>query len=270
MPWAHQAVIVARTSDRVVDNHGMRDLRFVERLRQRIHEATRRTGFDLVRYRPLRFPELRRARIFEHRGIDLVLDIGANDGAYGLELRASGFAGRILSFEPQQAAFDRLATRAAKDPAWECTRVAIGSRDDEHVFLNIAANSSSSSLLAMSARHVASAPESRYVGRESVRLTRLDAVAGDAVAEHRHVCLKVDVQGLELDVLAGAADTLRRVELLDIELSLVPLYDGAPQFMDVVEYVAARGFHLLDVEPVFLDPVDSSTLQMNGVFGRRA
>jgi FkbM family methyltransferase len=237
-------------------------------LRRRAHRLVRSAGLDVVRYQPLRFPELRRARAFERRSIDLVLDVGANDGSYAADLRAAGYGGAIVSFEPQSRAFDRLARYAAADPGWQCRRIALGSQQATEVVLNLAGNSSSSSLLPMSERHVESAPESQYVGTETVELTTLDAIAPELLGTAERICLKVDVQGLELDVLRGAEETLQRVDLLDVELSLVPLYEGAPEALEVLSYVADRGFRLLDVEPVFLDPVSGEVLQVNGLCGR--
>jgi FkbM family methyltransferase len=44
----------------------------------------------------------------ENRGINLVLDVGANVGQFGLSLRNRGYAGQIMSFEPVSDAFNEL------------------------------------------------------------------------------------------------------------------------------------------------------------------
>jgi len=196
-----------------------------------------------------------------------VLDVGANDGPFARQLREAGYHGRIVSFEPQAAAYEALCRAAAADPLWECRNVALGV-DEGEVALNIAANSSSSSLLEMSPLHVASAPESAYVGREQVSIQRLDSLAGELGIAEATVYLKVDVQGFELDVLRGAGAALERAVLVEAELSLVPLYKGAPRFEEVLNYLAELGFGVLSLEPVFIDPADGRLLQVDGILGR--
>jgi FkbM family methyltransferase len=226
-----------------------------------------RAGFDIVRYDAEKFPELRRAQMIRERGVSLVLDVGANTGPYARELRRAGYSGRIVSFEPQSSAYRELAAACADDPLWECRRLAIGQRNGE-AELHLAGNSSSSSLLDMSRQHLASAPESRFVGQEVVSVASLDSLRRELVRLDDRVYLKIDVQGLELEVLRGAVETLRQVVLVEAELSLVQLYDGAPLYAEVIDHLAGEEFGLLSLEPVFLDPADGRVLQLDGVFGR--
>ncbi len=238
-------------------------------LKRGVHAALRRVGVDIVRYDAARFPELRRARLVSDRKVDLVLDVGANDGPFATELRAAGYRGRIVSFEPQAAAFGRLAAASSRDSLWEASQLAIGI-DDGTAELNVAGNSSSSSLLGMTDQHLESAPESRYVRTETVQVARLDSLADGLVRSSDRVYLKIDVQGLELEVLRGAERTLGHVVAVDCELSLVPLYDGAPLLPEVVDFLASRGFALQSLEPVFADPETGRLLQVDGLFARSA
>lgn len=80
--------------------------------------------------------------------------------------------------------------------------------------------------------------------------------------------MKLDVQGFELEVLRGAVRTLEQIEVLEAELSLVPLYDGAPLFGDVVRYLDERNFGLLGREPGFADPRTGALLQVDGLLAR--
>src|SRR4051812_33807090 len=92
----------------------------------RLRMALRRRGFDVHRWRP---PEGRRAALMRSQGIQLVLDVGANRGQYGESLRTSGYKGRIISFEPLDAAYAALEARTAADPLWECRRIGLANVD---------------------------------------------------------------------------------------------------------------------------------------------
>ena len=111
-------------------------------MRRAIKTITRRAGIEVSQYRPA---ATRRAVILKSHEIDIVLDVGASKGSYGAELRRSGYAGTIISFEPLDDAFRELALRARADPRWHCHRVALGERMGA-AELGIASNSASSSL----------------------------------------------------------------------------------------------------------------------------
>src|SRR4249919_3716648 len=91
-----------------------------------LHRIARRFGVEFCRYGPLTFSCARRAEILESLKIDLVLDVGAHIGGYGLELRSNGYSGRIVSFEPLSETYKELASVAKRDPAWDCHQVALG------------------------------------------------------------------------------------------------------------------------------------------------
>jgi FkbM family methyltransferase len=236
-------------------------------LRQSLHSGLHALGVDIVRYEPSRFSELRRANLLAAERVDVLVDVGANDGAFGRSIRRAGYAGRIVSFEPQRVAFARLEATAADDDAWCCHRLALGSVDGEAV-LHVAANSSSSSLLDIEEQHVRSAPDSAYVADEQVAVARLDSVCADIVAPGERAYLKVDVQGAELDVLRGGEEMLASVVVVDVELSLVPLYRDAPLLVEVLGHLERRGFVPSWLEPVFVDPATGRLLQVDGLFRR--
>src|SRR5476649_785985 len=52
-------------------------------------------------------------------GIDLVLDIGANEGQFGQQLRRCGYGGRIVSFEPVEDVHATLSAAASGDRLWQ-------------------------------------------------------------------------------------------------------------------------------------------------------
>lgn len=219
------------------------------------------------RYRPERAADVRRQKQLEQHAIDLVLDIGANEGQFGSELRAAGYRGRIVSFEPLADEYAALERRAAKDDRWECRRLAIGERSGE-AKIHVAGNRQSSSLLPILDRHVDALPSSAYVGAETVEMARLDDLAGELIGDDRRGFLKLDAQGYEERILAGAEATLRRCPVLETELSLVPLWEGQPLLGEMVERLRGLGYSCLGFEDVISDPDTAQVLQVDGLFAR--
>lgn len=143
----------------------------------RIRKLALNFGIELNRYNPAQSQEARMARLLSYHAIDLVLDVGANTGGYGISLRETGFQGDILSFEPLEQAYAELTQAASTDASWHIApRMALGAENGE-IEINVAGNSVSSSILPMHETHVQAAPQSRYVGSQTVSLNRLDSIS---------------------------------------------------------------------------------------------
>jgi FkbM family methyltransferase len=227
----------------------------------------RRAGVDPVRVASLRHPLGRRRQLLKALRVDLVIDVGANDGEYGSELRRIGYRGRIVSFEPLREPFERLSRRAHGDAQWHAIQSAIGPSPG-HADLNVAANrGASSSFLSMLQKHVDEAPDATYVGTERVVIRRLDEACREDVLRTRAAFLKADVQGFELQVLESAVGILPNIAGLQLEMSLVSLYSGAPSFKAVIERTQVLGFDLVGLEPGFA-AADGRLLQADGLFER--
>ena len=237
-------------------------------LKSIVRGLLRKSGWELKRFTPASNTDARLALLLNLHRIDLVLDVGANIGQYGHGLRELGHRGRIVSFEPLSSAFEALRSRASGDAAWEVRRCALGAASGE-ITINVAGNSQSSSILDMLPEHKSALPSSGYVGRESVPLRRLDDEFAQARRNARGVMLKLDTQGYELQVLSGGSETLRVATLVSIEMSLVPLYSGAPSFIDLHQMLVREGFDMASIEPVFSDPATGKLLQVDGVYLRR-
>jgi FkbM family methyltransferase len=234
-----------------------------------LRNVLRKAGIEAYRYSIHTSTGAQLDRLLKHCHIDLVLDVGANSGQYAAGLRAHGYAGRIVSFEPLAAAHARLTAAARGDPRWSIApRMALGDADGT-VDLHVAANSFSSSILDMLPEHERAAPGSGYVASETVPLKRLDDVADGFLAGARRVLLKIDTQGYEDRVLAGAAVLLGKLTAIQTELSLVPLYAGQPLFDDMRRKIEALGFELFAVFPGYVHEQTGQTLQLDGFFLRR-
>lgn len=225
--------------------------------------ATRlgRRGFELRRH-----PAARRQAMLLRHQVDLVLDVGASGGGYGTELRSFGYTGRIHSFEPLSAAFTDLSAKIADDPDWTARNVALGSGPGEST-INIASNSTSSSILPMLDAHIDAAPSVRYVGQETITVARLDDEVGELLASYSRPFLKLDTQGFEREVLAGGGQTIAFCVGLQLELSFVPLYGGGMLVDEAIGWAYANGFQLVGIEQGYAAP-SGEILQVDGVFAR--
>jgi FkbM family methyltransferase len=80
--------------------------------------------------------------------------------------------------------------------------------------------------------------------------------------------IKLDVQGAELQVLAGAARTLQQTEAVILEVSLFGTMIGGPQFFDIVSYMKGAGFVAYDIFAVNYRPLDGALAQVDMIFVR--
>lgn len=224
-------------------------------------------GVDLVRRRSLYHPVARRVRLIESLEVDLIVDVGANEGQYAHELRSFGYNGRIVSLEPLTAPFKTLAARAAADPNWRAIQTAAGAADETREMFVAANRGASSSLMSMLPLHETNAPDARIIGREVVRVRRLDEFLASEITEAARPFVKIDVQGFERNVLDGAAGILAHVVGLQVELQLYPLYLGAPTLRGMLDRLADDDFVLAGLEPVFTAE-DGRLLAADGLFVR--
>lgn len=233
---------------------------------QSARRLLQRIGFDISRF-DSHHPLARRMRYVQDLGIDLVLDVGANTGQFAREMRQAGYKGRIVSFEPLSSAFTALAAAARHDTMWNCHRFALGAEDGTAT-LSVAGNSQSSSLLPMREAHVEAAPGSGYVAQECITVRRLDNLWPELAGKGGCPYLKIDVQGFERQVLEGATAALAHISLVQIEVSLVSLYEGDMLIDDLLTVLRARGFDLWSIEPGYADPRTWRQLQVDCVFAQ--
>ena len=203
-------------------------------------------------------------------GINCVLDVGANRGQYGLELRAAGYEGDIVSFEPVPAAFAELRELAGADGRWRAHPYALG-RTASTATINVARGSALSSFLSPNPYG-----QGRFGDLVSVTSTievpvhRLDAVFEEIVG-HVHaprLLLKMDTQGFDLEVFAGLGERTSEVVALQSEVSVIPIYAGMPRMPDAIALYEAHGFELTGLFIVSRDEATQRAIEFDCVMAR--
>lgn len=100
-----------------------------------------------------------------------------------------------------------------------------------------------------------------------VPVHRLDDLLADGSLKPFDL-LKLDVQGAELDVLAGAELALTSCQAVQVEVSFRRVYDGAPLAQAVIVHMAGRGFRVFDICDTYKRPTDRALLQADLIFAR--
>ena len=203
-----------------------------------------RAGIEVVRAR--KNPNT--MDFIENRGINLVLDVGANTGQFGRSLRNRGYAGRIISFEPVKEAFTALENAARGDDLWTTLNLALGASSGV-MAIHVSKNSQFSSFNDLTATATSFDPEAEFKASESVVVKTLDEAAPPRDPGSK-ILLKIDTQGYERAVLEGAKETLKRVSGVLLELPIINIYKDNWRFHEAVAYMIEAGFVLAQVHPV--------------------
>jgi FkbM family methyltransferase len=224
----------------------------------------RRSGVDARKALALR----RLHETYGQGSATTVVDVGAHHGAY-VRLFAAAFPEAVVhAFEPVASSFAQLQRGTAPLGRRVRTHCMALSRDTSAVALGINNFSAASSAYQPTRLHTEAFPSTATVeASQVVAATTLDAWADVAEVDGIDL-LKLDVQGAEADVLAGGDATLQRTRLILCELSVAPLYEGAPLLPAMVEAMTTRGFAWVDVFDELRDPRDGRLLQLDAVFVR--
>jgi FkbM family methyltransferase len=153
------------------------------------------------------------AQILQLLGGDLtVIDVGANFGAYALAL--SGFVGpngKVHAFEPQRIIFNMLAGSVALNSLTNvvCNHMALGDREG---WLEIPQFNHSKPLNFGSIEFTTEQrePLTQRRGHDPRRVEYVPLSTIDRFEFEKVHLMKIDVEGMEMQVLDGAINTVRR------------------------------------------------------------
>jgi FkbM family methyltransferase len=201
----------------------------------------RRFGLDVRRVR--KHPGI--ADFLAQRKVQVVYDIGANVGQFGLAVRRRGYAGKIVSFEPVSYVFEELKHLAQRDGNWEVARYAVGSENGS-AQINVSRNSQFSSIKPLAERSSTTDADSAFTSSESVEVRPLD----DLVGANGPYFIKIDTQGFEREVLAGGPKALAGATGVLLELPVINIYDDVWTLHEAVGHMREIGFIPSQFEPV--------------------
>jgi FkbM family methyltransferase len=187
------------------------------------------------------------ARNLENFQISGVIDVGANVGQFGLDVRRHGFKGLIVSYEPVQETFTSLSQTIKQHQPWKAFQLGLGAAESERT-INISGNSGlSSSILEMGSLHLENFPDSATVATQKISISTIDKQLEVLELRPQEIMLKLDVQGFEAEVLKGASQSLSKIPLCYLEVSITPLYEGEISFLPILIELSKFGHEVVDV-----------------------
>lgn len=171
--------------------------------------------------------------------VDVLVDVGANRGQFIDEVIAEYRPGRIHAVEMLPDLAKELALKYAKYLGSSVSCCAVGDESVRRILRSVA-DQASSLLVALPGVGEKYGVDISQCDAGEVAVFPLDNVIPRMSID----LLKIDVQGYELEVLAGAEQTLRNTKYVVIEMNCIPQYENGSTFGPVYEAMRFRGFTL--------------------------
>ena len=171
--------------------------------------------------------------------IDCVIDVGANVGDWTADLLALCQPAKVICVEPDPNLAQKLRQRFSAQPTVVVEQTAMGDKAGTAEF-KIMHNPVLNSFRRPAESMAKIYPEPFQIKETiTVEVKPLDAIVP---ATGRISLLKIDAQGFEREVLAGAKQTLQRTDYLIIEVNFQPHYEGEAGFFELDTIMQQHGF----------------------------
>ena len=173
-----------------------------------------------------------------------IIHIGAHRGQEIEEYVDNGVQD-IIMFEPVSLNFNILEKRMADVNAnISAYQVALGN-EEKNVTMYLSDNDLISSSVLRPKVHLQLHPGVGFPGTEEVEMKRLDSFAEET---QNFNFINMDVQGYELEVLKGGAETLKHVDYVYCEINRDELYEGNAFVEDLDEFLSGYSMERVETD----------------------
>ncbi len=210
-------------------------------MKKLINRLLRPTGYKFTRIKTDNCDEIKYLWLKEFN-IKSILDVGANEGQFALDIYKTLRDAKIYSFEPLSMTYSILKKNISPNRNMKAFNFALGDFNGQS---NIYRNdySPSSSMLELGQKHLESYPDNNKVTSEEISVRKLDDFLADSnISLEGNVLLKLDVQGFEDKVLVGAKETLKGVKIIFVEVSFWEMYKTQALFEEIFFLLRDLGF----------------------------
>ncbi len=171
-----------------------------------------------------------------------IIDVGAHVGSVSAALNFLYHPKLIIAIEPNPEIIPKLTKRFENDKNIEIVEQALTSTIGKTVFYAHEFEAASSVYRL----------QKDYLNNlglaEGYKQLEVSSITLDEVISKRNLnsvdLLKLDCQGAELEILQGTEKSLQLIKIINTEVLFNPLYEGAPRFCDIHDFLTPRGFEL--------------------------
>ncbi len=188
----------------------------------------------------------------------VVLDVGSAKGYWSEIAGGVWAAAEYFMVDPLPQSEPALRALCGRDARYRYLLLAVGAEPGETA-MNVPADPDSSSLLGD-----ADPDPARRLAVEVETVDRLLAAGRLRPPQ----LVKMDVQGFELNVLAGGQRLFESAEVFILEANLFEFMPGCPRLHELVAYMAGRGFYPFDFAGTLRRPFEDDLGQVDVVFVR--
>jgi FkbM family methyltransferase len=187
-----------------------------------------------------------------NHSIQTIVDIGANDGAFGKFLTRYFNASVIYAFEPLPFCIPLIEKQYGRKHNLKIFNMALSDyHGDEVLYLN--SYHPASSLLRVSEISKNEFPQTRKESPIEVKVRTLDAILCEENLR-RDILIKLDVQGMEDKVIEGGKAIFSIAKFVLVEMSFVPIYENQPLFETVNKLLTDLGFMFTGIKNQISSP----------------
>lgn len=170
--------------------------------------------------------------------VDCIVDVGANVGDWTASMSGFCTPARVYCIEPDPSLAAGLVRRFSEQPMVTVSQTAVGAEPGTVEF-TLMKDPVLNSVRRPTGNMTANYLETGIKETIQVTVRPLDAIIP---ADARVRILKIDVQGFEREVIAGAKETLKRTDYVILEVNFQLHYEGEAGFFELDTLMQEHGF----------------------------
>jgi FkbM family methyltransferase len=200
-------------------------------------------------------------------GINAIIDVGANQGQFAVEIAKHFPNTPIYSFEPIASVYQILQKNVSNLNV-KTFQSGVGAENTKSVINHTTYGNATSSLLEMGENHFNNFSEWTNTVKEEINIVTLDTFFENEKLE-KNIYLKIDVQGYEDKVIEGAHNALKEVKIVQLETSFQEMYIGQQLFDYFHQKMTSLGFELAGIIDVIYDKKTGMPLYCDTFYVRK-